>query len=91
MNLTQEKTNKAKGRPLIVKQADDHEIPFEVMAGAIEHISKSMRAIEKSRATRKLIVALIADNSKLGKGTIEIVLNNLEQLEERYLKKRVPR
>lgn len=58
---------------LTVKQDPKKEIPFEVMAESISAIAKSLRSIDQTRATRKLIVALIHDTSRIPKGTIEIV------------------
>lgn len=60
----------------------------EIMEKSILAIAEAMRAINRTRLTRKAIVVLIAAESKLGKGTIEVVLNNLDALEEIYLKPR---
>ena len=73
---------------IAVKQNPESKVPVEIMAEAIERISRSMRYINQSRVSRKMIVALIHDNSKLGKRDIEIVLNNLDALEKNYLKPR---
>lgn len=54
---------------------------------AILDISKAMKTLSKSRLKREAIVVLIQDKSRLGKSTIELVLNNLESLEETWLKK----
>jgi hypothetical protein len=59
----------------------------EQIAEAILGISNAMKRLSKSRLKREAIVALIQDKSKLGKATIEMVLNNLESLEETWLKK----
>jgi hypothetical protein len=75
-------------KKILVNQDPENEVPFEVMAKCIETISKSMEQIHKTRVTRKMIVALIQDKSNLSKSTIELVLNNLEALEENYLKKK---
>lgn len=52
----------------------------------IVEVAKAMRVLETSRIKRDTIVALIADNSKLSKKAIHLVLNNLVELEARYLK-----
>lgn len=62
------------------------EVPAEVMAEAIVKISKAMEAISKTRLTRRAIVTLIHENSKISRCQIEIVLNNLDQLEKTWLK-----
>lgn len=67
----------------------EKEVPFEIIAQSIVDINKSMKTLEQSRLTRKAVVSLIHDNSKLPKRTIEIVLNNLESLEVTWLKKKV--
>ncbi len=59
-------------------------IQRETLAEAIGKISEAVEAILKSGINRRAIVALIADKSKLGKSTIEIVLNNLEDLKRDY-------
>lgn len=58
----------------------------QVIADAIVEMSKAMRSLNESRLKREAIVTLIAHNSKIGKKTIEMILNNLEQLEQRWLK-----
>lgn len=70
---------------VVVKQPEPP-IGVEVIASAIAEIGAAMKKIRETRLTRGAIVALIADRSKLGKGTIEIVLNNLDELEKDWLK-----
>lgn len=53
-----------------------------------ERIADGMKAINSTRLTRKALVALIHDQSKVSKNTIEIVLNNLQDLEHDWLKPR---
>jgi hypothetical protein len=50
-------------------------------------ISNSMKAMSSSCLKRDAIVVLIQDRTKLPKSTIEIVLNNLEQLGDIWIKK----
>lgn len=71
-----------------VKQDPENEQSYEVMADAIVAMASAIKKIEKTRATRRLIVALIQDDCKLGKGLIETVLDSLDSLERKYLKPR---
>lgn len=66
------------------------EVPTEVLedlAEAVLKISKAMEQINKGPLKRELIVTLIHDKSRINKNTIEIVLNNLDQLGAIWLKK----
>lgn len=69
-----------------VVQQEGNAIPAEVLATSIEAIGKSMAQISKTRLSRKAILTLIADDTKLGKGTVAAVLDSLESLEKTYLK-----
>ncbi len=60
--------------------------PVEIIAAAILDIADGMKTLSRSRLSRKAIVALIHDQSKLARRDIEIVLNNLETLERDWLK-----
>lgn len=64
--------------------AEDTEISEEDLVEAIKKISASAQALAKSGLNRRAIVALVHDRSKVAKKTIEIVLNNLEDLAEHY-------
>lgn len=77
-------------KKITVKQ-NDPPIPAEIMADAIINIARAMREINNSRLKRETIVALIADNSKVAKTTIRLVLNNLDDLEDLFLKPKVSR
>lgn len=70
-----------------IVQDAEKEIPKPVLAQAILDISASARKLSQSGLNHRAIVALIADNSKVAKGTIEVVLNNLEDLAENYCRK----
>lgn len=72
---------------LKIKQDDKKPIPQEVIAGAIIEIAAGMKRISQSRLSRKAIVALIHDTSKVKKSDIETVLNNLESMEITWLRK----
>ena len=58
----------------------------EILADAILKISDAAKSLDKSGLNRRAIVALIADDTKLGKGTIVTVLNSLEDLAKNYAK-----
>lgn len=72
--------------PKITQPAEP--IAAEVIASSIVQIADAMRAINSTRLNRRAIVALIHDQSKISKRTIEIVLNNLDSLEHDWLKPR---
>lgn len=68
-------------------KAEAHDFGGKEIADAILEISAAVKRLNQSRLTRKAVVALIHDYSKVNKGLIEVVLNNLDALEERWLKK----
>lgn len=64
-------------------------VPAKVLAQEIASIGAAMRRLNQTRLKRETVVALIHDRSRIPKKTIEIVLNNLDQLETHWLKKEV--
>lgn len=70
-----------------VVQEPEKEIPVEVIAKSIVEIAAGMKRINESRLTRDAIVTLIHEKSKVARSTVHIVLNNLDRLEETWLKK----
>jgi hypothetical protein len=72
-----------------VVQDKDFPLPVEVIATSIEEIAEGMKRLNSTRLTRKAIVTLIHANSKVNKDVIELVLNNLEQLEQTWLKRKL--
>lgn len=86
MRKNWKKENDMALKNLVVKQDPKNEIPVEIMAQAIVDVQNGMNAINKSRASRAMIVALIKDKSGLTKGVIELVLNNLDAIEKTWLK-----
>ena len=74
-----------------IVQKENDEVPVEIIASSIVEIAKGMERINKSRLTREAIVTLISDKSKVAKGTVNIVLNNLDALERNFLKKKLPK
>lgn len=61
----------------------------EIIATSIVEIAEAMRKINASRLTRDAVITLIARNSHVSRGDIENVLDNLDTLENRWLKKPV--
>ena len=61
----------------------------EVLANAIIEINAAMVVINRSRLSRKALVVLIHDHSKVPKKTIELVLNNLAALSAIWLKPKI--
>lgn len=57
-----------------------------VLAVAIADVSGSLKRLEKSGLNRKAVIALIADDTKLAKGTIKSVLDSLGDLAKTYTK-----
>ncbi len=72
-----------------VVQEEAAPIPATVIAAAIVEIAHGMRALNETRLTRRAIVTLIHENSKVARRDIEIILNNLAELEETWLKKKL--
>jgi hypothetical protein len=70
----------------IVVQKEDAPVEKEVLATAIVSISDAVQKLYKSGLNRRAVVALIADDTKLGKGTIETVLASLLDLRKTYTK-----
>jgi hypothetical protein len=73
-------------RTVTVKQDDEKPVEVEVLAQAIVDIGNAAKRLASSRLNRRAVVVLLNDMTGIAKGTIEVVLNSLEQLEMRYLK-----
>lgn len=69
-----------------VEVVNEKEVPAKIIADSIVEISKAMRVINTTRLTRKAIVTLIHEQSKIARRDIEIVMNNLDSLEQDWLK-----
>ena len=67
-------------------KGQEEAITKEVLATAITQISDAMKKLEKSGLNRKGVVALINDDTKMGKGVIETVLLSLSNLAKTYTK-----
>jgi len=77
---------KSLGKMVRVVQDEEKPVTKEVLATAITQISEAVRKLEKSGLNQKAIVALINDDTKLGKGLIETVLISLRDLAKTYTK-----
>lgn len=72
----------------LVPANGEEPLAVEIIEQSIVEIARAMKAINDTRLTRASIVTLIHARSGIGKGAIEIVLNNLEQMERAWLKPR---
>jgi hypothetical protein len=70
----------------VVVQDEEAPVDKEVLATAIIQICNAVRKLEKSGLNRKAVIALINDDTKLGKGIIETVLLSLGNLAKTYTK-----
>lgn len=70
----------------IIKNQDKPETR-EILAEAIVRIGESMEKLSSSGLNKKAIIALIQDDTKLGKGCIETVLESLTRLKGWYCRK----
>ena len=60
----------------------------EELSSSIASIARTTKALFGGRLSREAIVVLIQAKSGVPKRTIELVLNNLEQLEDIWLRKK---
>lgn len=74
----------------VVKRSEIDPEPVEIIAQAIIDISDAMKTVASSRLSRRAIVTLVHEQSKIARRDIELVLNNLEQLERTWLKAKTP-
>lgn len=73
-------------KPTIVPAPGDTPAGPEIIEKAIIDLAAGMKRLNNTRLKRDTIVALLHDHSGVAKRTIQIVLNNLESLEEIWLK-----
>lgn len=69
---------------VVIDQDEDRPIEKHVLAKAIVEMSASMKRLLASGINRKAIIVLLNDQTSLGKGTIAMVLDGLEQLAKEY-------
>lgn len=70
----------------VTQPTDDDPVAKEVLATAIVNISNSVQKLYTSGLNRSAVVALIKDDTGIGKGIIETVLDSLSQLRSSYCK-----
>lgn len=71
-------------RPVKIIQDPTAPVEREVLAQAIVNISKSFTKLTQSGLNRRAIIALISDDTRFTKGTINDVLTSLESLAKNY-------
>ena len=76
----------AGGNRLMASETEPNDYNAQQIVDAILEVSNAMKALASSRLTREALVILIHSRSKVAKRDIEYVLNNLESLEETWLK-----
>ena len=71
-------------KPVIVQ---DPEKPVEVsiLAKAIVDLSSAAKRLSQSGLNRKAVIVLLAHSSGLGHGTVKLVLDHMEYLQQTYL------
>jgi hypothetical protein len=75
-------------RPRVTVQRDEiNPEPITIIARDIMSISDAMRKIDKLALSRIALVALIHDQTKISKRTINVVLDSIRDLEKTWLKK----
>ena len=62
----------------------DEPVAAKVIATSITEIDRHMKAMLTAGLKREAIIALVHDSSGIAKGTIRIVLNNLEDLKSQW-------
>lgn len=70
----------------VFKKDIQSEVPLVWIAEHVEKISTVMQSLQQTRVTDKLIIALVHDQTKIGKTEIEAVLKSLSNLDKTYLK-----
>lgn len=73
----------------IVKQNEENEVSFEMLAQSIVEIGSAMKKLNASRLNRKALILLVSKSSGQSQTATERVLDSLDQLEATYLKKKV--
>jgi len=73
------------GKRIRVEKSDPPESKV-VLAKAIIDIGEAVRKLNQSGLNKDAIIVLLKEKTKLGKGTIELVLDSLPQLESWYCK-----
>ncbi len=80
-----EKVKKTK-QSITIRSNEENPEPIELIAKSIIEISEAFEKINKSQLSRRAVVLLLQDLTKLGKNEIELVLNYAPKLKDYYLK-----
>lgn len=72
-----------------VKFNEENPEPIEIIAQSILELAKAMKKLDSTRLKRDTLVILLSAHSKIGKTDINIILNNLADLENTFLKRQV--
>jgi hypothetical protein len=77
---------KSKTKTITIKTNEENPEPLEVLASAIITISDGFDKINKSSLSRKAVVLLIHELTRVPKGHIEAILNAAPLLAKHYTK-----
>lgn len=61
-------------------------VPVDIMAQSIRDIAASLRKLQNSKFTRRAIIVLLQDASKVSQRDIVRVMDGIHELEKLYLK-----
>lgn len=76
----------SKAKVNIIVAAGEEPAAPEIIEKAIIDLAAGMAAINRSRLKRETLVTLLHANSSVGKPAIRVILNNLDDLENTFLK-----
>jgi len=80
-----------KPKPTVVPAPGDEPAAPELIEAAILTLAQGMKALNKTRLKYETIVTLLHANSGVGKPNIRLILNNLSELEDIFLKPKAKR
>ena len=76
----------AKRKTKEVPVVEAPEFPARAIQEAVLGLSQAMKELNSTRLTENAVIVLLADSTKVSKGTIKEVLRGLKSLEETYIK-----
>jgi hypothetical protein len=82
----QQKSPPAKTQTITVKVNEENPEPLEVIAQSIVDISDAFKKINESRLSRKAVVLLLQDLTRLSQRDINLVLDAAPKLKQFYVK-----
>ncbi len=71
----------------LIQKPDEPEVPAEILAQSIETVANGMRKILSTRLSKRALMILIRDACNLSLTEIGNVLDAIENLDKRFLKK----